>query len=163
MVESAAAKVENDNRDKLETALGKARRMLQFGDRVSAVKILEEVQAFANFQSDLGCDVLLELAMALETVSRADDARKLYGQLITQSTNSKVRRSALQLVQGLDLVSRLRKDIASEAPIVDYASLQSISMQLREGLKNEWDDYKKKGVFICSTYSIYCTKRDWVM
>ena len=143
---SEANKLENDNREKLTLALKKGRRCLQLGDRNGAVKELEKVQPFANIQSELGGEVLLELAMALETVDRAEDARKLYGKLLTQSTSSKIRRNALGLVQGLDIVSKLRKDIGVDnTPLMDYESMHAISMKLKEGLTNEWDDYKKKG------------------
>ena len=149
-----ANKLESDNRDRLTAALKKGRRFLQLGDRNGAVKELEQVQPFANIQSELGGEVLLELAMALETVDRAEDARKLYGKLLTQSTSSKIRRNALGLVQGLDIVSKLRKDIGVDnTPLMDYESMHAISMKLKEGLTNEWDDYKKKGI---SSFIFHC-------
>lgn len=117
-----------------------------FGDRNGAVSTLEAVQDLANIQSEIGGEVILELAMALETVDRQDDARKLYGLLITKCGHSKIRRNALQLIQGLDIVSKLRKDIATDnTPFMDRENMYAISLQLREGLRNEWDEYKKKG------------------
>ena len=142
---SAAAKLQAENKDKLETALGRARRALMMGDRNGAVQTLEAVRDVANIQSEIGGEVILELAMALETVNRQDDARKLYGLLITKCGNDKIRRSALQLLQGLDIVSKLRKDITLDtSPIMDMENMAAISEKLREGLRNEWDDYKKK-------------------
>jgi hypothetical protein len=151
---SDANKLEQENKERLQVALNKGRRFLQFGDRFGAVKVLEGVQQYANIQSELGGEVLLELGMALETVNRTDDARKMYGRLLTQSSNSKVRRNALGLLQGLELVSKLRKDIVSDKnPLLDMESMSSISAAFREGLRNDWDDYKKKGTM--TTIAIY--------
>ena len=54
-----------------------------------------------SWQSDLGGNSWLELAMALETVERTDEARKIYGKLIAISWSPSIRRNALALVLGL--------------------------------------------------------------
>lgn len=83
--------------------------------------------------------------MALETVDRAEEARKIYGQLVASSFSQKNRRNALQLLQGLEITMKLRKrGPQSVKPIVDMASLHTMSAVLSRGLTNEWDNYKKK-------------------
>eukprot|EP01042_Synura_sphagnicola_P018601 gene18601-23520_t len=62
--------------------------------------------------------------MALETVpERVEEARKVYAKLASTCWSSKVRRQAVGLLQGLDIVKQLRPDISvSTAPTVDYVA-----------------------------------------
>jgi len=115
------------------------------GDRQGAVTVLESVQELVSWQSEFGGDLLLELAMALETVDRADEARSMYGRLASKSWSAKIRRQALQLLQGLDITKKLRQDPSGkQKPIMELQYMEQISEKLKEGLTNEWDDYKKK-------------------
>lgn len=90
---------------------------------------------------------MLELGMALETVDRADDARKIYGKLASSSWSQKIRRNSMQLISGLDIVKQIRKDISPMKPAMDYENMKSISLALEKGLSNEWDDFKKDKQF----------------
>lgn len=54
---------------------------MRAGNRKESVRELESVSAVCSWQSDLGGEVLLELAMALETVERGEEARKVYGKV----------------------------------------------------------------------------------
>eukprot|EP01041_Mallomonas_annulata_P000619 gene619-1195_t len=142
---SDSMKVEKQNIVKINDALAKGRARLHFGDRAGAVSILESMQDFVSWHSEFGGDYLLELAMALETVQRSDDARSVYGRLATTSWSQKIRRQALQLMQGLDITQKLRQDgVTTQAPVMDLVYMTQISEKLKEGLTNEWDDYKKK-------------------
>ena len=87
-----------------------------------------KVQDFLSWQSDLGGNSWLELAMALETVERTDEARKIYGKLIAISWSPSIRRNALALVQGLDIAARISKQLpGTQKPAIDMASLYLIS------------------------------------
>lgn len=70
-------KVEKENLDRINKALGQCRTYMYRGDRYKAVESLETVKDVVSYQTDLGGEVLLELAMAYETVDRADDARQV--------------------------------------------------------------------------------------
>lgn len=136
---------EDENKEKIRDALARGRGCLQFGNRKGAVIALEAVRPFLSWQSELGGEVLLELAMALETVDRSDEARAMYGKLASVSWSQTVRRNAVQLLEGLDITKKLRQDgVTTTAPIVDLVYMQSLSEQLKVGLTNEWNDYKKK-------------------
>lgn len=87
--------------------------------------------------------MLLELAMALETVDRSDDARKIYGKLASSNWSQKIRRNALQLMSGLDIVKQIRKDVTPLKPAMDSENMKLISLALEKGLTNEWNDFKK--------------------
>ena len=50
----------------------------------------EKIQEHISWQTELGGDCWLELAMALETVDRTDEARKIYGKLLAVSWSNKV-------------------------------------------------------------------------
>ena len=146
---TGALKIENENERKIKSAINECRTFMRFGDRSSAVRVMENVRSFLSFQTELGGEAYLELGMALETVDRSDEARKIYGQLVTSSNSDKNRRNALQLLQGLEITMKLRKrGPQTVKPIVDYASLQSMSNILSQGLTNEWNDYKKKDVAV---------------
>lgn len=136
---------EDENKEKIKDALARGRGCLQFGNRKGAVIALEAVRPFVSWQTDLGGELLLELAMALETVDRSDEARAMYGKLASDSWSQTIRRNAVQLLEGLDITKKLRQDgVTTTAPIVDLQYMQSLSEQLKVGLTNEWDDYKKK-------------------
>jgi hypothetical protein len=92
---------------------------------------------------ELGGEVWLELGMALETVDRADDARKIYGKLASTNWSQKIRRNSMQLISGLDIVKQIRKDISPAKPAMDYENMKLISMALEKGLSNDWNDFKK--------------------
>ena len=118
---------------------------MMYGNTKKAVKVLEDVKDFLSFQSELGGEALLEYGMVLETVDRAEEARKIYGQLVTVNVSPKVKRSALQLLQGLEITMKLRKKGSlSNKPVMDYESLQTMSSILSTALTDEWADYKKK-------------------
>lgn len=138
-----AMRTEFQNEKLIKDSLQRAKNLMGVGNRIAAVELLENVKDKLSWQSDLGGETWLEYAMALETVDRSEDARKIYGQLITSSWNQKTRRNALSLLQGLDITSKIRKDLSPRKPIVDHESMISISMALKKGLTNEWDDYKK--------------------
>lgn len=128
---------------------------MRAGNRKESVRELESVSAVCSWQSDLGGEVLLELAMALETVERGEEARKVYGkvrrggaffhpslakyirhliispphlQLATVSWSPSVRRNALSLMQGLDMVKQIRRDVSRPRPVVDMQSLYQVSI-----------------------------------
>ena len=66
--------------------------------------------------------------MALETVERTDEARKIYGKLIAISWSPSIRRNALALVQGLDIAARISKQLpGTQKPALDMAGLYLIS------------------------------------
>lgn len=90
---------------------------------------------------------MLELGMALETVDRPDDARKIYGKLASTNWSQKIRRNSMQLISGLDIVKQIRKDISPAKPAMDYENMKLISMALEKGLSNEWNDFKKDKQF----------------
>jgi hypothetical protein len=138
-----AMKNEVSNEAKIKDCLSRSRGLMSIGNPKGAVELLESIKDLASYQSDLGSEVWLEYAMALETVDRADDARKVYGQLITSCWNQKARRNALQLLQGLDITAKIKKNLTPAKPVVDYEILISVSKALEKGLTNEWDDYKK--------------------
>ena len=109
-----------------------------------AVTSLEGVSDYCSWQSDFGGEVLLELGMCLETVNRTDEARKIYGKLISVSWSSKIRRNALQLLQGLDIAKQIRNDVNPRKPLMDGESLNKVKMAFEVGLRNEWNEYSKK-------------------
>lgn len=118
---------------------------MRSGNTKAAVKSLEDVRNNLNFNTELCGEAYLELGMALETVDRSEEARKIYGQLVAVSYSQKVRRNALGLLQGLELTMKLKKrGPQTTAPIVDMQSLNSLSAVISQGLTNEWDQYKKK-------------------
>ena len=55
---------------------------MRSGNTKAAVKSLEDVQSFLNYHTELCGEAYLELGMALETVDRSEEARKIYGQVI---------------------------------------------------------------------------------
>lgn len=139
-----AMKVERQFEKEIKDALQRSRGMMSIGNTVGAVELLESVKDKLSLQSELGSETLLEYGMALETVDRTDDARKIYGQLIASCLSSKTRRNALGLLQGLDITSKIRKDLSPRKPIVDEEAMLSVSKALEKGLRNEWDMYDKK-------------------
>ena len=68
---SAAVQKETENDKKIKKAINDARGYMMFGNRNGAVKVLEEITEYISFQTDLGGEAYLELAMALETVDRS--------------------------------------------------------------------------------------------
>ena len=65
----------------MQSAVTSCRGYMRYGNTKAAVQVLEEVQPFLNFQTELCGEAYLELGMALETVDRADEARNIYGQV----------------------------------------------------------------------------------
>lgn len=144
---TGAVTVENANEKKISVAIQDCRNYMLFGDRKNAVKVMEDVQPSLNFQTELGGEAYLELGMALETVDRSEEARKIYGQLVTVNFSQKIRRNALQLLQGLEITLKLKKrGPQTVKPVVDMESLQTMKAILSQGLTNEWDQYKKKDI-----------------
>lgn len=138
-----AMRVEYEKEDKIKDSLSRARGLMGIGNTHGAVALLESVKEYLSWQSDLGGEVWLEYAMALETVDRSDEARKVYGKLITTTWNQKTRRNAMQLLQGLDITAKIKSNMTPVKPVVDFEAMYSISKALEKGLTNEWDDYKK--------------------
>lgn len=91
---ASIAKSEKESNDKLKSALLKSRNHMRMGDRKAAVKTLEDVQQLASFQTDLGGELKLEYAMALETVDKFDEAREIYATLVIQSWSQKIKGNA---------------------------------------------------------------------
>ena len=123
----------------IREALGRARGFFSMGNAQAAVEKLEGVRALVSWQSDLGGEVLLELAMTLEAVGKAEDSRKIYGQLITKSWSSKTRRSALGLIQGLNIAQQIRNvtaDVGVMKPVLDPEGMARISQTLEAGLRS---------------------------
>ena len=142
----ASIKVEKENESKIRLTLVSARGYMRYGNCKKAVQTLEEIESILNWQTELGGEAYLELGMALETVDRSDDARNIYGQLVSKSRSLKIRRNSLQLLQGLDITKQLRKQVSSGKPILDPKNMYIMSNNLRAGLTNEWADYKKKDI-----------------
>jgi hypothetical protein len=71
----------------------------------------------------MGGEVLLELAMCLETVDRADDARRIYGKLAATSWSPNIKRNALQLISGLDITKQIRNDISGPKSAMDVEGM----------------------------------------
>jgi hypothetical protein len=137
--------LEKDNEPVIKAALARSRALMTQGNCKGAVLALEGVRSQVGYSSDMGGEVLLDLAMALETVDRIDEARDIYGQLAADSWNPKIRRNALSLISGLDIVKQIRSQVSGKVrPAMDAAGMKSISLALEKGLTNEWDDYKKK-------------------
>ena len=88
---AAINKSEKDNIAKLKSALSASRNHMRVGNRKAAVEVLEAVHEFASFQTDLGGELKLEYAMALETVERYDEARAIYGTLVVKSWSQKIK------------------------------------------------------------------------
>eukprot|EP01035_Chromulina_nebulosa_P017194 gene17194-22714_t len=154
-----AMRSEVQNEKLIKDTLTRARNLMGIGDRRKAIEILEKVTGFLTWTSELGGETWLEYAMTLETVDRSEEARKIYGQLISVSWSQKVRRNSLQLLQGLDITSKIKNDLRPIKPLVDYESMMSISLALEKGLTNEWDDYKKdKKNNVLPYYDEYYTK-----
>ena len=137
-------KIEKEAEPRIKAALERSRGFMTMGNRRMAVTAIESIQNECSWTSDLGGTVLLELAMALETVDRADDARQIYSKLASVSWNQGIRRNSLQLMGGLDITKQIRKDIAPRKASMDYANMQIISHALEAGLTNEWDAWNKK-------------------
>ena len=140
---SAALKQETENENAIRKALDRSRSFMIMGNRNEAVKSLESVSELCSWQSDLGGEVLLELGMALETVDRTDDARKVYGKLASVSWSSKVRRNALQLIQGLDITKQIRKDVSPRKPAMDMQNLYLVQTAIEKGLLMDTDEYRR--------------------
>jgi hypothetical protein len=96
---------------------------------------------------ELGGEVLLEFAMALETVDRTDESRQIYAKLATVNWSQKIRRNSIQLMSGLDITKQLRKDLTPVKPAMDFENMKKISIALEKGLTNEWNDFKKDKKF----------------
>ena len=146
-----AAKVEDENADKIKDAVSRARNLMGIGNRQKAVEVLEQVKPFISWHSELGGETYLEIAMALETVDRTDEAREIYGRLVTISWSQKTKRNALQLLQGLDITLKIRqqgmdstfKPMSDAQAAAQSAAMSSIQEALRPGLTNAWNEYKK--------------------
>jgi hypothetical protein len=117
---------------------------MSMGDRKAAVSSLESIQGQISWQTDLGGEVQLEYAMALETVERSDEARQIYSQLTVISWSQKIRSQALQLLQGLEITKQIRTDIRPSKPFMDMASMRLVSEALKPGLRSEWDNDEKR-------------------
>ena len=142
---TASMRIQNENEERIRTALTSARGYIRYGNCKRAVKELEEIKDKLSVQTELGGETYLELGMAYETVNQADDARKIYGLLASKSRSPKIRQYSMQLLQGLDITSQLRKDINTNTkPILDPKNMYIMSNNLRAGLTDKWADYKKK-------------------
>ena len=67
-------------------------------------------------------ETYLEIAMALETVDRTDEAREIYGKLVTINWSQKTKRNALQLLQGLDITMKIRQQVINMG-YIPYTSI----------------------------------------
>ena len=130
-------KLEVENEKEIRQAIEKAQAELRRGRRKEAVQQFENVLNFVSWQSDFGGDFYLQYGMALETVDRSDDARKIYGKLVTTSWSQKVRRLALQLISGLDISKQIRKDVGPHKPILDYTQMGMIHRTLEQSVPDE--------------------------
>eukprot|EP00596_Hydrurales_sp_CCMP1899_P008313 CAMPEP_0119043572 /NCGR_PEP_ID=MMETSP1177-20130426/23448_1 /TAXON_ID=2985 /ORGANISM="Ochromonas sp, Strain CCMP1899" /LENGTH=664 /DNA_ID=CAMNT_0007011939 /DNA_START=233 /DNA_END=2227 /DNA_ORIENTATION=+ len=145
------AKLEDENTEKIKDAIVRSRNLMGMGSRQAAVTVLEKVKPFLTSHSQLGGESFLELAMALETVDRTDEAREIYSKLISVSWSDKTKRNALQLMQGLDITLKIKKSGMDRSfkPMSDReAAAQNLAMEkiaeaLKPGLTNAWNDYKK--------------------
>ena len=145
------SRIEDENIDKIKDAVSRARNLMGMGNRNKAVEVLEQVQPIISWHSELGGETYLEIAMALETVDRTDEAREIYGKLVTINWSQKTRRNALQLLQGLDITLKIRQQgmDGTNRPMSDAqaaaqsAAMSSIQEALRPGLRNAWNEYKK--------------------
>lgn len=137
-------KVEEEHKFKSKEALNRARGYLHAGNRNATVRILEEVKDLVSWHSEFGGEVLLEYGMALETVERVEEARKVYGKLASNSWSTKVRRQALGLISGLDITKQIRKQVSnSTKPMFDDMQMAIVSSAVAKGLRNDWNDFKK--------------------
>mmetsp|Transcript_11524 Transcript_11524/g.18888 ORF Transcript_11524/g.18888 Transcript_11524/m.18888 type:complete len:913 (-) Transcript_11524:6-2744(-) len=143
---TAAQKLEKKNQGKIADSLSRSRVYMQVGNRKAAVEVLETVKDVCSFQTEVGGEIWLELAMALETVERSDEARKIYGKLASVCWSQRIRRSALQLISGLDITQKIRQDLTPAKPVMDAMNMAEVSKALQAGLRNEWDEYKRKDV-----------------
>ena len=138
--------VENDNEKKIKDALNRSRSCMLYGDRNRALKALEEIlhSDIVGFRSELGGEVYLEYGMALETVDRGEESRNIYAQLVAINCSSRIKKSAMQLLQGLEITLKLRKKcFANSTPAVDMEAMQKMSSILSIGLRDEWSRYKE--------------------
>ena len=141
---TSSMKNELEHEAEISSALAKARVYMRNGNRNGAVDALESVQNFCSWTSDLGGEALLELAMSLETVDRADDARRIYGKLAATSWSPTIKRNALQLISGLDITKQIRNDVRpTQRSAMDVEGMNRISEALEAGLSNGWDDWGK--------------------
>ena len=145
------SKVEDENTDKIKDAVSRSRNLMGMGNRQKAVEVLEQIKPFISWHSELGGETYLEIAMALETVDRTDEAREIYGKLVTINWSQKTKRNALQLLQGLDITLKIRqqgmdstyKPMSDAQAAAQSAAMSSIQEALRPGLTNAWNEYKK--------------------
>ena len=145
------ARIEDENIDKIKDAVSRSRNLMGMGNRQKAVEVLEQVQPIISWHSELGGETYLEIAMALETVDRTDEAREIYGKLVTINWSQKTRRNALQLLQGLDITLKIRQQgmdgpsrpISDAQAAAQSAAMSSIQEALKPGLRNAWNEYKK--------------------
>lgn len=140
---SEALKKESENEDAIRSALDRGRGFMVMGNRKASVAALEGVSELCSWQSELGGEVLLELGMALETVDRTEDARKVYGKLASVSWSSTVRRNALQLIQGLDITKQIRKDLSPRKPAMDMQNLYLVQTAIEKGLLMDSDEFRR--------------------
>ena len=140
---SVALKKESENEDAIRSALDRGRGFMVMGNRKASVAALEGVSELCSWQSELGGEVLLELGMALETVDRTEDARKVYGKLASVSWSSTVRRNALQLIQGLDITKQIRKDLSPRKPAMDMQNLYLVQTAIERGLLMDSDEFRR--------------------
>ena len=78
-----AMKYEDENKLLLKDVLSRSRGLMGIGNRQKAVQILENIVNNISSYSDFGSEIWLEYAMSLETVDRIEEARQIYGKLIT--------------------------------------------------------------------------------
>ena len=78
-------RIEEDNKVKILNALERARGYLTMGNRKNAVQMFESIQEYISWQTEFGGEIWLEYGMALETVDRIEEARKIYSKLINDS------------------------------------------------------------------------------
>lgn len=140
---SSTQRREMEHEKEIRSALEAARGFMSMGNRRSAVTSLEGVSELCSWQTDLGGEVLLELGMALETVDRTDDARKVYGKLASVSWSMSIRRNAMQLIQGLDITKQIRKDVTPRKAAMDMQNLYVVQAAIEKGLLIDNDVYKR--------------------
>ena len=61
------------------------------------------------------------------------------------SSSPKIKKNAFQLLQGLEITLKLRKQVhITSKPVIDMEAMQTMSSMLRAGLMDEWSRYRRK-------------------
>uniref|UniRef100_A0A7S0T4K8 Transmembrane protein n=1 Tax=Erythrolobus madagascarensis TaxID=708628 RepID=A0A7S0T4K8_9RHOD len=102
-------KREEQHRETVLEAIAKSRKLLKDSRPYEAVRLLESVKEYVSTKSELGGELHMELALALEVVGRTEDARELYAEL-RKSPVSRIASKAKQLSFGFSAMQELKLD-----------------------------------------------------